>query len=161
MATATTLRLHDLSDLDTAASIIEAAAKRVRTVILRGGLIAIGGVTCYYLHKAQRKGAQLRQKLSSANVQTQADRALMRDIASSLGQAARALDQAFAEFEKHRVSRMPVFGSMLERKLEDLVCAFEDMAETASLGADSAFARSVRVDLRNNLQPPSRHVRTA
>lgn len=147
-ANAATLQLFKL---DTDASLIEAAAKRVRTTAQEASIVVLGAVVCFYLHRAQKAGDRLRGSLSKIDIKTPEDRALLKEIAANLGQAATALESAYEESERRRVNRMP-FGPRLLRQLEELACTFEDMAETAALGASEAFAAALRDELSQNLR---------
>lgn len=151
-ATAAAARLSHLVDLDTDASIIEAAAKRVRRAFMHGSLATIGWVTCVYINRTHTLGNKIRTNLSNLDIRTAEDRALLKDIAQNLSQAAIAFEGAYNESERSRLVKLPVFGPKLMASLEDLVCTFEDISETAALGASQAFAASVRDELRKNLK---------
>lgn len=148
---ATALRLG-LVELDTDASIIEAATKRVRRAVLRGSLASVGWLACRYASRVHSLGRKIEKNLSSVNVRTPEDRALLKDISLSLAQAAMALEETYQHAERHHVDRWPVFGPRLMSNLEDLVCTFEDISETAALGASEAFATAVAEELRRNLE---------
>jgi hypothetical protein len=145
-----------LVELDTNASIVEAAAKRVHLALHRGSMIAGAGVVCLYLHRAQNISDSLRKRLSEAEIQTDEDRATVRDIAASLGQGARAFEKAYCDARKRNVGRIPVFGPRVMAQLDDLSCALEDMAETAALAASEAFADAVCNELKRNLDDHAR-----
>jgi hypothetical protein len=147
-ANAATLQLFKL---DTDASLIEAAAKRMRTAAQEASIVVLGAVVCFYLHRAQKAGNKLRDSLSKIDIKTTEDRGLLKEIATNLGQAATALESAYEQSERRRVDRYP-FGSQLLRQLEELACTFEDMAETAALGASEAFAAALRDELSKNLR---------
>lgn len=139
-------------ELDFEASFIETASKRVRLAASHGTVIVRAGKICWRLGGLQRAGDKLRVRLSSVDTVTKQQRATMKDIASNLGQAASALEDAFRQSEHDGIERIPVFGARIVSHLENLACTFEDMSETAALAASDAFATELRRQLRDNLQ---------
>ena len=145
-----------LFHLDRDASVIEAAAKRVRVAALDGGIVALGGIACVYLKRAQTRGNKLRRLLSGVHVSTAEQRDLLKEIANNLGKAAVALDDAYVQSERRHVDKWPVFGAMLLKQLEDLSCTFEDMAETAALASSEAFTAELHDQLHRNIKEETR-----
>jgi len=145
-----------LVELDTASSMIEAAAKKVRLELLRATWIAFGGAVCVQLHRTQTTADRVRGRLSELQVTSDEQRCALRDIAINLGQGAKALQRAYEDAERRRLVKIPVFGNVLMTKLEDLACTLEDMAETAAFGADEAFSRSLSEELVRNLEAHQR-----
>ena len=139
-------------ELDTNATIVEAAAKRIHLAFHQGSVVARTAGACFYLARAQRMSHKVREALSQAVVETPEQRMAMRVIATSLGEAARALDHAYRDASKRNLVKVPVFGQTLMSQLEDLSCAVEDIAETAAFAADEAFATSVCDELRRNIE---------
>ena len=150
-----------LVELDTDASVIEAASKRVHLALLHGSLIAHGATICFYLHRAQAIGERIRRELSHAEIETAEDRAVMKEVAANLGQASRAFERAFEEAEVTGIAKWPIFGNQLVRQLDQLACCLDDLAETAALGASEAFAASVLNELQNTLPQRIKHHATA
>lgn len=150
-----------LVELDVEASVLEAASKRVRLAIRQSHFAAIGGVGCFYLHRAQRSTSLIKSALSGAHIVSAEDRAMMRDIACNLGQASVALHFAFEDFSSLGAAKWPVFGPLLMAKLEDLACAVEDMSETAALGASEEFATAVRTEIQASVDEHHKQFQTA
>lgn len=144
MATAT-LTFYEL---DREASSLEAKSKTVRVALVEGSVWAVLFVGCAYLHRARRTANKLRVRISTANVRTAEQRTIMREVSHELAQAATAISEGLEQFRKINISRFPMVGPHYLSLLEDLVCMAEDMSETAALAGSSAFARSVRKDVR-------------
>ena len=101
-------------------------------------------VVCYYLHRAQAVGDRLRQELSEVSAESLDGRSTLRAAATSLGEAARALEFANCRAVERGISRWPVFGRKLTTQLEELSCTLEDASKAADLRASAAFSRAVR-----------------
>ena len=138
-------------ELDAKTSAIEAAAKHVRLVLVRGAVGAVflllGAISLFYLWRIGRHIAAVRALLAETDVETDRDRSQMRNVASHLGQAAAALDAAHAALVHRPGVRIPIFNRMITNRLEVLSFEAEDVAETAALAASAAFARLVEKDL--------------
>lgn len=133
-----------LLELDIDASIVQTASTRVRGALDDGSSLVHGAVVCYYLHRAQAVGDRLRQELSEVSAESLDGRSTLRAAATSLGEAARALEFANCRAVERGISRWPVFGRKLTTQLEELSCTLEDASKAADLRASAAFSRAVR-----------------
>lgn len=150
-----------LAELDTEASALGAASKRIRLALYKSHVAAIGAVGCFNLHRAQRSAAKIRVSLSGSKIETAEERALLRDVASNLGQASAALSQTHDRMKMLGVGKWPIFGRTILRQLEDLACTVEDMSETAALGASEAFAATARRRAQSGIDARQKQYQTA
>ena len=77
----------------------------------------------------------------------------LRGVASQLAEVSKMLATAHSVLAEPGVLVTSLLRSRLLRRLDDLSCEFEDMAETAALGASEAFTNAVL----ERLEPALRH----
>ena len=150
-----------LVELDTDASIVQAASKRVRYALAASSAVMVTGVGCVYLWRSHRTIGKVQSAISRALIKTSEDRALLRGVACSLGESARALHAALMEGEKRGVRQWPGFGPKLMNMLEELEASVEDAAETAALGASEEFAAVAKRRVTDALEQHHRSHATA
>lgn len=136
------------NELDTDATILEAHAKRLHVAVMKGWLALLCTVLMCYLYRSRVHVNRLRRILSNLDIRTPEDRAHLREGASRLAAAAKTLNATFDLLQKRRAAlHVPWVGAPMMRSLESLICAVEDVAETAALGASQDFATVVRSEI--------------
>ena len=104
------------------------------------------------LHRLRQRLDWIRNRIPDISVETDEERRSVRNIAMKLGRATAALDAVHEECESISPSyRSSSFVGWLwprvARKVENLACMSEDVAETLALGADRAFSRRIQEEL--------------
>ena len=135
---------------------VERKAKRIRAMISGPPKflkeLALLPVVWYRIWEVGKLAEKMRTWLSEIEVENQDKRNSLQALASKIAE----LSEMFADAHDALVEQkgpLVVFRPKLLRRLDDLSCEFEDMAETAALGASEAFANAVR----ERLEPALRH----
>ena len=140
-----TMESHDLAmdAIDVFRSIIEAIRKRLRLALAQGSL-GMGNL-CLILLYARRVLNQMGPAISAADVHSEEDRRLLREVAEDLQRLSDAMDSCPYRLAS---SQWSLFRVVVVRLVGALVVKAEDMAETAALGASLEFANLVKEDLK-------------
>ena len=128
--------------IDVFTSIIDAIRKRVRLALAQGSL----GILCVSLLYARRVLRQVSNAVSAADVRSEEDRRLLREIAEDLQRFADTMDSCRDQLADSR----NLFSVVVVRLVDALVVKAEDVAETAALGACLEFANLVKDDLKGH-----------
>ena len=135
---------------------VEKKAKRIRALISGPPKflkeLAMLPVVWYGIWEVGKLAEKMRTRLSEIEVENQDKRNSLQILASEIAE----LSEMFVDAHDALVEQkgpLVVFRPKLLRRLDDLSCEFEDMAETAALGASEAFANAVR----ERVEPALRH----
>ncbi len=141
MATAT-LRFEDFK-MDA----VDAIWERIQSAVAQGTLGVLGLRLWWNLPRMRRRFDQLGRLVSGADVRTEGDRKILREVAQhvqSVGDALSGCRDEVAGISRH----LPFRGAILNL-FDVLIVEAEDLAETAALGASAEFANLVREDLKS------------
>ena len=130
-----------LDEIDVHTSIIKAIRKRV---LLPRGSLGTLYVTLLY---ARSELSQVGHAISAADVRSEGDRRLLREVAKDLQCFADVMSSCRSRLAD---SRWSLFKVVVVRLVDALVVKAEDVAETAALGASLEFANLVKEDLKDH-----------
>ena len=130
-----------LDEIDVRTSIIKAIRKRV--LLARGSLGTLYVILLY----ARSELSQVGHAISAADVRSEGDRRLLREVAKDLQCFADAMSSCRSRLAD---SRWSLFKVVVVRLVDALVVKAEDVAETAALGASLEFANLVKEDLKDH-----------
>ena len=131
--------------IDVRTTTIEAIRKRVRLALAQGSPGILCVVTLMY---ARRVLDQVGRAISAADVRSEDDRRLLREVAECHQRFADTLNRyrdQLADSRPHLIFRVAGY-----RLSGALVVKAEDVAETAALGASMEFANLVTEDLKSH-----------
>ena len=135
---------------------VERKAKRIRALISGPPKflkeLALLPVVWYGIWRLGKLAEKARTWLSEIKVENQDERDALKIVASKIAESSALFVEAH-DVLVEQTGPLVLFRPPLLRRLDDLSCEFEDIAETAALGASEAFANAVR----ERLEPALRH----
>ena len=114
--------------------------------------LALFPIVWYRLWRLEKSAEKVRIGLSKFKVENQDDRNALKILASKMTETSE-LFVGLHDLLEEQTGPLVLFRPPLLRQLDNLSCEFEDIAETAALGASEAFANAVR----ERLEPALRH----
>ena len=152
MTATTTTEEFSFIDLDTNASMVEAAVKQFRRVVLRSPVVLriVGFRAWRSMSHLGKLADEIRSDLGKIEITDQDDRADLLEIAHRLRAMSEMLSESHNMLEQSGLAhKIPIFGMRILTQIDDLSCALEDMAETAALTASETFANTVQKELES------------